>query len=676
MSDVDYSVQALIEAPGIAGVASGFDRLGASAEVAAKKLDGLERSASGASKGKAKQFDVMTAGLGAVAGAADLAIGVFDRLAALSMQVAGGVALGAVAGGVAALKTGIVDVNAKLEDMKLGFGTLFSAVGNESFTSGLGLADELIEGIRKDAKALPGEFQDFVGMAQTLSAPLLNAGHGVQSIRDMTRQTVVAAAALGIRYDQAGREMAMLVEGHAGGHNVLGTRLGITANTQVKGKTWNDASSDERMKFLSAMLSKADAALGDYSRSWAGMTSTLSDSWKQFLGVATGPLFDRMKRSLGGVLEYLDKHQGKVDELAHRIGDGLVGAWDWLETRAVGVFTYLTTHWDGIRGKVVQFGAELRDAFEKAWPVIERIGVFLEDKLEHPGRALKEAIAARVALETAKQAPTIAGWFSGGGGGAAGLAGSGGLSGAGGALLGAAGPLAGGLAMLYGAVDVLTQKPEVRGTQTTQAYGAENRAVDDRFNNELITYTETLYTLTGGIAKIAQELWNDKTMGVMANFRAAGENLYSTFQSLWNVVHPLIDLLGLGLIGAIDLVSISLRLLTYPIKLLGEAIDWVVDHIPGLRGQLGAAHPAPKVVGAIAAEDSGPYMGHQLNAEASGLGRGTKNAVVNNNNDFRGSRIEIKVDAKDQDPDRLIRRMFHKLGEASRRGPALVQAPG
>ena len=47
--------------------------------------------------------------------------------------------------------------------------------------------------------------------------------------------------------------------------------------------------------------------------------------------------------------------------------------------------------------------------------------------------------------------------------------------------------------------------------------------------------------------------------------------------------------------------------------------------------------------------------------------------------DARGSKFEIKIDARDQDPDRIIRRMITKIGETAVQGTmgaAVAGIPG
>lgn len=490
-------------------------------------------------QGGASRVASMFDGLGKMA---DKAAGAFDAVAGKLFSLGAMAAVAAGAGGIAALKVGLVDVNAKLEDTTIGMAGAFRMLGAAgTFDAGLGMAKSLMADIRTDAASLPGEFQDFVSMAQTLTAPLLNAGKGIQDIRNLTRDTVVAASSLGVAYDQAAREMAQLLEGHAGGHNVLGTRLGITTSTMIGSKKFNEASAAERADFLNKAMVNAKDALPAFAKSWGGLTSTLSDNMKTLLGKTTAPLFERIKGTLwsivgdGGLLE---RNAKRLDRMAASVGAALVRTYDWLFERG----QWLVDHWDKIRDTAVLFGHALRDGFEKAWPTIQKIGLFLGEKLQDPGGLLKELVALRVGLGAVSSAGTIAN-------GVAGMAGGGGMAAAG----AAAAPVALAAVAAAGAIDVLTQNAHKNG----------------------LVYLR--------LQQWAEGVWAD----LKQNFGSLVAELVAWGGEMKTVLRPVIDLLGVAFIGALDAMVYAVRAVIFPFRMLASAIAWVVNKIPGFKAEGG-----------------------------------------------------------------------------------------
>ncbi|MBI2393166.1 MAG: hypothetical protein HYV09_26510 [Deltaproteobacteria bacterium] len=477
----------------------------------------------------------------ALGGAASKASGMFDSLVGKLATVGAAMAGGAIFAGVKAIKTGLLDVNASLEQTEIGLASTFQTIGaTDSFTNGLTMAKDLLAKIRDDSAALPGEFADFAGIAQRITPILSTIGVGVDGIRDLTRMTAIAGAnVLGGDFAMAGREMAELLRGRAGGHNTLGSNLGITTETKVaSGAEFNKASIQERMDHISKMLSKGDDALKAYGRSWKGLTSTLSDNVKRMLGTATAPLFERVKGSFESLIKLTNS--ARMREMAHDVGVLLVRGFD---LAIVGV-QRIADHWTEIRDAAVKFGEDLAHAFEKAWPAIERVGTFLGQQLKDPGELLLKLAGIRVGLAAASNAGSIASGV-GAVGESIGAAGAAGAAGAMGALGIAA-------AALVGAIDVLTMK---------------------------VTGQSEFYDWIGEYGK---GVWRD----VKERFGVAVTDTVQMLSDLWTAVRPVVDILGIALLGAIDGAVMLFQSLTLPIRLLIDAFKWAAAKLKNPFGDV------------------------------------------------------------------------------------------
>jgi hypothetical protein len=255
---------------------------------------------------------------GAVSSMGSALDGAVDRAASLAGTLAtlGGVAVGA------ALAYGVANLNNELERTQIALAAIFRA--NELSTSieaGLGLAGETMTQMRRDAAALPGEFRDLVGIFKTVSVPGFQAGASIDELRKLSATAMAVSAVMGLPMEQTARELAMLLEGRAGAHNVLGMRLGGLGGD--KAEKFNKMSAPEHMTEVTRLLDKFAPALGAYAKSYDGIVSTLKDSGKKLLGDFTQPLFERVKATAQRANDWFDRWGDTASRIASVWGEKL-----------------------------------------------------------------------------------------------------------------------------------------------------------------------------------------------------------------------------------------------------------------------------------------------------------------------------------------------------------------
>ena len=343
-------------------------------------------------------------------GAADMVSGVIDTMG--RVVIGGGLGLATAAGGAAMhqIHKGLTTVNATMEESKIGFASLFNMFGAApDITAGMKMSGKIIEGIRKDAAALPGEFQDFVSMAQVLTGPVLKAGRGMEDLRNMTKDTVVAAATLKIPFEVASREMAMMLAGNVSSHMPLASKLGINHNTKLaSGKDWSHGTEKERYDYMEKALVKAKDALPLFMQSWTGLTSNIQDNWKNVLGRMTEPLFNRIKTSMAKGLQWSSDNQGKIDAAADRMGASLGNAFLRFEPymeRIPDYFSRAMSHSQEIVNHAKAFANVFGQAWDRILPIAQHVGELIGKGLQDPAHLLKQLVAFRLATGAAHMLP-------------------------------------------------------------------------------------------------------------------------------------------------------------------------------------------------------------------------------------------------------------------------------
>jgi hypothetical protein len=275
-------------------------------------------------------------------------MGVLDGAAHAAMRVA---AAGLVAGGGAAFMaayTGVAKLNAELQSSKIALATIFTANGQTNdLASGFALATDEINKMRVDAKKLPGELEDLKNIFVTTAIPGFEAGADADHMRQLSAKVMAFAAISRIPQDVAAREMAILLEGRSGAHNLLGMRL--AALTGDKAKKFNQSSADKRLSFLEDQLDNYHDAVDVYSRSFEGVSSTLVDNVKQFGIVATGPLFTKVTDTLGGINKWFDDNEALVGSWADYVGAEAGHAFDVVKDKIVEWWPAIVTFFDNLR---------------------------------------------------------------------------------------------------------------------------------------------------------------------------------------------------------------------------------------------------------------------------------------------------------------------------------------
>jgi hypothetical protein len=159
-----------------------------------------------------------------------------------------------------------------------------------------------------------------------IATPAAQGGASLDQIRKLAGRTMLTSTILGVPQEMASREMANLLAGRAGAHNILGSRLGLIG---AEAQKFNAMSAAERLARINQELDKYAGASNRFAKSFVANWTTLKDNIKySVLAEATAPLFERIKTSLASVNAWFDANTDRVKAFTRIVGKDLVAAWD------------------------------------------------------------------------------------------------------------------------------------------------------------------------------------------------------------------------------------------------------------------------------------------------------------------------------------------------------------
>lgn len=278
-----------------------------------------------------------------------------DRSAGMLSKTLGKVGM-MVAGafGVGQAKKSLLDFNSGMEQAQIQMAGLMEQAGSGNFVGNMDRAATLVKQMQLDARASVGTTQDFVRMASMLVQPLTMAGGSMETLRDMTKQSVVASQSMGIAADVAARDVDQAIRGQYHSIDQFTSKL-LTPKGfggEEGRRKFNQMSMQDRLATVkSALNSPAIAAMAKAQEtSFAGVTSTLVDTFQMTLGKVGMPLFKGITKEVQRWNEWLDKNDQKISHMAGIVGNKLLQA----AISFRDAFEFAAKHFDKI---VVGYGA-------------------------------------------------------------------------------------------------------------------------------------------------------------------------------------------------------------------------------------------------------------------------------------------------------------------------------
>ena len=549
----------------------------------------------------------------------------------------GYVGVSAIANGFRAMVSSAAEFESAMQGTQIGLASIMQQVEQVSFAQATDYAAGSFQRLTDMAITSTASTKEMFDIFSGIYGPIRAAGQGMETVYEMTKNTTLAASALDIDFQQARRDIGAMVRGSAGLDVKLFSSLRSMGLITENAEAFNKLTQADRVNKLREALSGFGEAGEAYAASLPGVTSTFTDIFQQLRRVAFKPVFDVLGKALGKLNDKLIANKEQIGAYLQHYGE-LAAKWvGFALMRAQKGLDYVAAHWDEIVQKV-----DLAvNKFRQMIPALKQAGTAFA-----AFSVGKQALGALISF-----AGTIAGLgsaLSGMGAGAAATAGAGGAAAAGG------GVATGGLVAGFEAIVAML--------------------------TPLLAPLAIVAAVVGSVLAFVVDQW-DALVAALAPFMPVFESLFKALMdlgaALMDILSPILKLLG-GLILLVVVPPILLlvkvlemvvRVITWVAEMIASVMqelealmepifDWIVWMIANTAAWLGSANVSTaigkrgKAVGVEAAADAA--AGSAIPGDAPP----ERNTTVN---DFRGSKISIKQEFRDADPDRIAVQMAEDL---------------
>lgn len=575
-----------------------------------------------------------------------------------------------------------VKFTSELEKTKIGLQAVIMGVEEVPWEEAGKRGAAAFQKVREMAILSPATSEEMFNIFQGIIGPIESAGFSMNKVLDITNDTVLAASALNVDYQQASRDISMMARGTAGMEVKLFSMLRSTGAIKEDAKEWNAMLPKDRVEKLSAALKKFAGSGKAFGSSWAGVTSTFKDLIDNFKASAMSPVMRVIGRNLEAFNGYVIQHRTELENFFDGVGMTVGSRIGALFDRAREGFTWVLTNWGTIVERfdhVVSKTKEIAPIIAKAaiaWQGVQlgrqvvggglQMGGAAADLLGGAGGIMGGMFAGRAAgasaagggLTRAMQMGGVGGGFTGIEGGfteamlASSASGGGGAAAAG---MGTAGVLIA-LAAALAAVAAIVLTVKEYWTQFTTIFAETGLQIGKMFMGLgmsiwkfLAPILKIVGSLIMGVLTPAWIIFSTLLRGLMFVLTPLFELLGFITNAIWNSVKPAFDFL----FNVLEKVA---SFMTQVFSDLAEQSESAkrADELRRLRSQEGLP---------TAPADTDWSRWHPISQGKApvDLDKVPKSAM-NVTNDFRGSRISVKQDFKgDADPDRIVMAMVHDL---------------
>lgn len=496
--------------------------------------------------------------------------------------------------------------------------------------------------------------EDMVDVFKTIVGPLSQAGEGMGDIEKMTMDALAVSKLFGLEMGETRKTIRNLVTGDAAEMSKLYKSLHDSGAIKETAEAWNKLTQSQRIAKLKTALGAFTPAAQQYTKTWEGVITKLSRIRENMMEALGGPVLNKLKGFFDKVGSTLANKSSTIEAGLSRIGSKIADSIGPVLDRAANLIIYAADHWDEIVAKINK--------------TIDRVKALIPDLIhaaklytiasigrEVVGGGMQVADAAQGAYGAAKEmgliraiAPAI-------------KAATAAAPGAGVAAVGA-GELGAGFGAL-GAAGIESTFAWMGPTMTQLAAAAAPLA--------------TVLAVVIGAVELVSDHWTSLALTFTTLLGPSIGNIIGAFRGMYTALAPVLKLLVF--IGAMATAAPIVGLVWILGKVAegwGYLFELFNTFLPGFKSGISAfiewVLEKLRMIGAISGSNTKGVRGLGYMGGAGPMRDkfdpkiGAREAPVDKKNiinDFRGSKIQVKQDFRDADPDNVAYMMINDIGK-------------
>lgn len=278
----------------------------------------------------------------------------------------------------------IIELSSEAQNARIAIAGLISAGdfpgARSNFQMSMEMSSEIIKKMRKDARDLPGEFEDLQSIFQFGLLGGSQAGKSVNQVEEMSAKLMSVTKALGIQSEFAGREFSELMEGRASSRVTLFAKLkGLMGDKDMDAKKFNALSAPEKWEKIQKALSSFGPMIDEYQKTWDAVSSTATDYAKTLVRIGSAAVFDKLNSGLQAVNSWYEKNQQSVDDFVTSVGEFVASVIERVLPPLIGFLSGIVDVGKVVWGTLKGIGETIAEAFGAGSSLVKEMGVDMQD---------------------------------------------------------------------------------------------------------------------------------------------------------------------------------------------------------------------------------------------------------------------------------------------------------
>ncbi len=241
--------------------------------------------------------------------------------------------------GIGRLTAAVGQFQVQMQDATVGLATSMAVINRSSMSDGMTRARKVIQDLRKDARDLPGEFQDYFKGYQQIYAPVRQRGGSDETVRQLVKDTIMAGMAnnrqgnLSLSFGEATRDVTQALTTGVSfrqtpivAQALMAQGLSLQAFRQMK--------PEKQLETLSKAMHAYSVGAQEFNKTFSVQASTLKDNVLFALSNFASPIFERVTENVRSINQWFARSNDELQKMVDGWGPRLLDLWDNLISKA------------------------------------------------------------------------------------------------------------------------------------------------------------------------------------------------------------------------------------------------------------------------------------------------------------------------------------------------------